>query len=90
MIEVEITSRKPVINVDISKPIKKEINVDIGAPHSGTDYPIYEGPTTVTSELNEMQILQTKKKAVMDDIFVMPIPVIETHNEYGGLTVVIG
>ena len=89
MIDIQITPKRPIINIGTSSSTKT-INLDIGAGHSGTDYPIYDGPTTVTPELDEMQILQTKKKAVMDDIFVMPIPVTETHNEHGGLTVVIG
>lgn len=89
MINIQITPKRPIINVDQNGTTKR-IDIEINDPHSGTEYPIYDGPTTVTSEINEMQILQTKKKAVLDDIFVMPIPVTETHNEYGGLTVVIG
>ena len=89
MINIQITPKRPVVTIDQTSTSKR-IDLEIKSPHSGTDYPIYEGPTTVTPEIDEMQILQTKKKAVMENIFVMPIPVIETHNEYGGLTVVIG
>ena len=89
MIEIQITPKRPLISIN-SSGTEKIIDVDIGAPHSGTEYPTYEGPTTVTPEISEMQILQTKKKAVMDDIFVLPIPITEVHNEHGGLTVVIG
>lgn len=89
MINVQITPKRPIINID-QACTSKQIELEIKSPHSGTEYPIYEGPTTVTPEIDEMQILQTKKKAVMENIFVLPIPVTETHNEYGGLTVVIG
>ena len=89
MIEVELTTKKPNIDLDFTKKPKKFI-VDIGPVHSGAAYPEYEGPTTVLPEITEMQILQTEKKSVMENILVMPIPVTETHNEYGGLTVVIG
>lgn len=89
MINIQITPKKPLITID-QTDVSKRINLKINEPHSGSIYPKYDGPTTVTSEINEMQILQTKSKTVMDDIFVMPIPVVETHNEYGGLTVVIG
>lgn len=52
--------------------------------------PTYTGPTTVIPEIDNLQILQTERKSVMENIMVMPIPITETHNEHGGLTVVIG
>ena len=89
MIDIQITPKKPAININFpAEPQTIDIN-DI-LPHSGTEYPTYEGPTTVIPEAYEMQILQTEKKAVMENIFVMPIPYFETSNPQGGTTVYIG
>ena len=90
MIDIQITPKRPKINVNFPGSTKGEIEVDIGQPHSGTDYPPYEGPTTITPEAYEMQILQTEKKSVMDNIVVLPIPYFETTNPQGGYTIFIG
>ena len=55
-----------------------------------TEYRYYDGPTTVIPEPDEMQILQTEKKIVQENIVVMPIPYFETSNTQGGKTVYIG
>lgn len=86
--EINITPKK-IIDIDIS-PKKPKITIDVGYPHSGTPYPIYEGPTTITPEAYEMQILQTEKKSVLENIVVLPIPYFETSNPQGGNTVYIG
>lgn len=62
--------------------------IEIGG--SGARYPIYDGPTTVIPEPDEMQILQTGGKVVQENVLVMPIPYFETSNPQGGKTVYIG
>ena len=49
----------------------------------------YEGPYTVTSSLQD-QVLETKHKAMNDDVVVESIPVYRVTNESGGKTVTIG
>lgn len=88
-IEIDITPKKPYISVNFDEGIKN-IDVDIGVPHSGSPYEVYDGPTTIIPEAYEMQILQTTKKSVMEDIVVLPIPYFETSNPQGGTTVYIG
>lgn len=90
MIEVEITSKHPEITIDLTKGLKKQVEIEIGAPHSGVAFPVYSGPTTVIPEAYEMQILQTEKKSVMENIVVLPIPYFQTSNPQGGNTVYIG
>lgn len=90
MIEVEITSKHPEITIDLTKGPKKQVEIEIGAPHSGVAFPVYNGPTTVIPEAYEMQILQTEKKSVMENIVVLPIPYFQTSNPQGGNTVYIG
>lgn len=90
MIDVRITPKRPRLKIDFPGSTKPDIEVDIKAPHSGTEYPFYDGPTTVRPEAHELQILQTEKKAVMENIMVLPIPYFETSNPYGGNTVYIG
>ena len=89
MIEVQITPKRPSISVNIDGN-KDDIEVDVGAPHSGTDYPVYTGPTLVKPEAYILQTLQTKQKAVKENIMVFPIPYFETSNPSGGKTIYIG
>lgn len=88
--DVYISSKKPGIDVDFSGASRKDIQVNGRQTYPVYPYSTYEGPTTVTSLISEMQILETEKTMVMENIFVLPIPISETHNEHGGLTVVIG
>ena len=90
MIEVEITPKKPEISIDLSKGIKKQIEIEIGETHSGVEYPKYTGPAIVTPAAYIMQVLQTEKKSVMENIMVLPIPYFQTSNPQGGNTVYIG
>ena len=89
MIEIEVTPRRPKVKTDISAP-GETINVKVGPPHAGNDYPRYIGPKIVTPEANNLQILQTKKKLLLDNVAVLPIPYYETSNPKGGTTVYIG
>lgn len=54
------------------------------------NYEKYEGTYEVIPILYDDQVLETKKKVMMDDVTVKPIPVVSTTNPYGGQTVVIG
>ena len=86
--DITINPKKSIdVNVHSNKP---KIKIDIGAPHSGVEYPLYHGPTTVKPEAFEMQILQTEDTVVKENIFVLPIPYFETSNPQGGNTVYIG
>ena len=53
-------------------------------------YDPYEGEYEVTPRLNYEQILETKDKVSLDDVTVLPIPVVYTTNPYDGMTVVVG
>ena len=90
MIEIDIVPKKPYVNIFIPDPTKKEFEIEIGQPHSGTEYPVYHGPTAIKPEAYHMQILQTNNTVVKENILVLPIPYYETSNPYGGNTVYIG
>lgn len=55
----------------------------------GSLYPIYDGETTVTPDVNS-QTLPTMHTRLADDIVVEAIPYRETSNLSGGYTVTIG
>ena len=76
------------IEVFVQQP--KEIGVKIGSELVPVgDYEHYGGEYSVTPKF-ENQKLNTKNKVMDFDIDVKPIPVIETPNPSGGLTVIIG
>lgn len=52
--------------------------------------PYYEGDYTVTPRLNEAITLQTAQKAMSQNVTVTQIPMYQTENDKGGLTVIIG
>lgn len=90
MIDIQITPRKPKLTIISEDPSGKDINIDVGDLHPAPKYSEYEGPTTVTPEAYDMQILQTEKTSVMENIVVLPIPMFRTSNPQGGTTVYIG
>lgn len=55
----------------------------------GSSYPIYDGATTITPDVNS-QTLPTRHTRLMGDITVEAIPYRETSNTSGGYTVTIG
>lgn len=57
---------------------------------NGRELPAYIGPFRVVPLIASEQILQTANKSVYQDIEVTKIPVYETTNPSGGLTVFIG
>lgn len=50
----------------------------------------YDGPYSLASLADEMQILDTENKIMRENLIVLPIPYYETSNPKGGLTVYIG
>jgi hypothetical protein len=90
MIDVQITPKRPRISIGVGHSTKESIQVDIGETHGGVAYPVYDGPTVVKPEPDLMQILETEKKTVKENIVVLPIPYYETTNPKGGTTVYIG
>ena len=54
-----------------------------------TEYPIYDGETVVTPNL-DTQTLETNRHVMMDDVTVLPIPYQATSNPAGGYTAIIG
>lgn len=86
MITIKVRHQEPVeVNVGIHKPIKIE-----GEPGSaGAGMPKYEGEYEVNPDFST-QILQTKNKAMRDDVTVHPIEVQRVSNAKGGKTVYIG
>lgn len=58
----------------------KQYEFDIPEKGQSTDYPEYTGPTEVTPT-QETQVLHTKKRTVLSDITINPIP-----NNYGLIT----
>lgn len=53
------------------------------------DVDYYEGPYEVTPKAWQGTVLETKDKAMTDDVTVLEIPYYETGNVYNGLTVYI-
>lgn len=53
------------------------------------DVDYYEGPYEVTPRAWQETVLETKDKAMADDVTVLEIPYYETGNVYNGLTVYI-
>lgn len=88
---------KAVITSNVLKTVKAEVNTSILKTISaqvlvslvGNGYKDYEGEYIVTPTL-DTQTLPTKKRGLIDDITVNPIPVTRYMNEYGGETVIIG
>lgn len=54
------------------------------------NYDIYTGQYEVTALPEVEQILRTKKKILLSDIVIKPIPYYEVTNDAGGITVSIG
>ena len=50
---------------------------------TSSDFPYYEGETTVTPDVYDTQVLETANTVVTRDIRVLKIPTYETSNEYG-------
>lgn len=65
------------------------INVKLNDISSGQALPTYEGPYEVEPR-KEQQTLNTKEKAMKDNVVVNKIAYTETQNESGGMTAIIG
>ena len=89
-IDITLTPRDPKIDIDAPSGTKTLVDVDIGASHSGVEYPTYHGPTVIKPEAYDMQLLETENTTVKENIIVLPIPYFETTNPQGGSTIYIG
>lgn len=79
-------------------PERDQIELDLDIQHDDfeieaaglNEYPAYSGQTTIRPELDTFQILPTGMKVLFEDVAVMPIPITDTINLFGGRTIVIG
>ena len=88
-INLDVDGRHPDVQIDIQGRGRGNITFSISGGGGGRKEP-YEGPYTVTSESDALQILQTENKVMTENMVVLPIPYSETSNPKGGLTVFIG
>lgn len=51
---------------------------------------VYTGEYTITPKPFDENVLETKNKALVNDVVIKPIPMYETGNESNGYTVYIG
>lgn len=90
MLQAIVQSRLvTVIKAEVGTNILNTISAEIKSSVVGGSYRKYDGDYIVTPTLEE-QILETKHKALADDVTILPIPVQRFLNEYGGETVIIG
>ena len=54
------------------------------------DYETYDGEYEINPILYDEQILQTRKRVMLDDLTIRPIPIVSITNPFGGQTVIIG
>ena len=87
-VDLNVDGRHRDVQIDIEGRGHGSITFSIEG--GGARKPPYEGPYTVTSEVDMFQFLPTKDRILTEDIIVFPIPYIETSNPKGGLTVYIG
>lgn len=68
------------------------LNVSTGTPivRDYSDLDIYDGDYIVTPKASEQTVLQTRAKAMIDDVTVLEIPYTSVSNLSGGNTVTIG
>lgn len=59
------------------------------AVNSG-DVPVYEGPYSVTPQLSEATVLETKQKLMQNNVTVSRIPQYQVSNDADGVTLIIG
>ena len=67
-----------------------EGTVDITVERGGSDLPVYTGAYTVSPRFNESVTLETAGHSCSGNITVLGVPLTETENEYGGITLTIG
>ena len=86
-IQMEIGSQHRTMELNVNRRRKY---MTMAIEKSSTPYPEYEGPYNVEPRLFTGHILETKNKAMADDVTVNPIRIYEVSNPYGGLTMTIG
>nr|DAJ71669.1 MAG TPA: hypothetical protein [Caudoviricetes sp.] len=80
-VEIEVRDIQPVVEIEL-----RDVVVQAG----GEAISVYEGAYEVTPRVNGPVVLPTKDKRMNDDVTVNAIPVSETDNEAGGVTLTIG
>ena len=81
VIQVELNDIKLEVN-------DQEINAEFGQFQVVTDAPVYDGPYSVTPQM-EAQTLPTKAKLMSEDVTINEIPIYRVSNTSGGTTVYI-
>ena len=59
------------------------INISIATPIQMIHADTYQGEYVVTPLANDQVVLETKDKAMLDDVTVLKVPRFQTSNEYG-------
>lgn len=82
------TERQKDVQINLQTRGHGSIQFDIS--RGGIPKQPYDGPYTVVSEKDILQIMPTENKLMKEDLVILPIPYSETSNPKGGLTVCIG
>lgn len=70
--------------------MQAEGSITVKVEHPAGGYPEYAGDYTVSPSFEQAAVLETAGKLMTDDVTVEPVPVTETENGYGGITLTIG
>lgn len=70
-------------------PVRFHAEPHVIAVNSG-DVPVYEGPYSVTPQLSEATVLETKQKLMQNNVTVSRIPQYQVSNDADGVTLIIG
>lgn len=87
-IGLDVESRQKDVRIGMEGTSHGKISFTITGG-SGRKEP-FEGPYSVASLANELQLFNTENKVMTENLVVLPIPYYETSNPKGGLTVYIG
>lgn len=74
---------------EVDMDIRRDDKMSIGGMTANVwifDAPVYDGAYQVIPSANEVQILKTKEKTMVDDVTVEKVPYYETSNTAGGMT----
>ena len=86
-IQMEIGSQHRTMEMNVNRRRKY---MTMTVEKSTTPYPTYDGPYNVEPRFFTGHTLETKNKAMTDNVTVDPIKVYEVSNPYGGKTMTIG
>ena len=88
-IEMDVNGRQRDVQITIDGRDHGEFTFTI-ATGGGGHKEVYEGPYTLRSEADEMDMFPTRNKVMTENLVLLPIAYSETTNLKGGLTVCIG